>query len=218
MNIFLDIETIKAEQVDDKYLKLDSRLKDPEKIAIAQQNALEKTVFDGAFGECVSIAWAIDDYSVVGVGRRTEDEADFLKIALDMLQSHVFKRATQVGIAEYRKTWIGHNIAFDLGFLFKRCAVLGVNSPIRIPWPVNPWDRNIKDTAYMWEGRQHTVSLDKLSHVLLGEGKETGGSEVAKMWVNKQYDDILKYNMDDVRKTRDVFKNMENVNGSQETE
>ncbi|MCR9214807.1 MAG: hypothetical protein NXI13_13910 [Proteobacteria bacterium] len=212
MNIFIDIETIAGTDVPLDLMKVDSRLKDPAKIEAAKQAAVAKTSFDGAFGQIVSIAWAIDDGAISSVWRETEwDEKDILGAFFDNLKFELDSARTAATAQTYEAAWVGHNIAFDLGFLFKRSVVLDIERTVRFPWPVNPWDQQVFDTQYQWAGRGNYVKLDTLAYSLLGERKTDSGADVAGMWKRGEYLNIANYNRDDVRITREVFKRLSGV-------
>jgi hypothetical protein len=209
MNIFLDLETIAGTDVPEDLLKVDSRLKDPVKIAAAKKEALNKTSFDGAFGKIVSLAFAVDDEEIDVVTRAGPSvrEYEALNMFAGRLDAAISEARTTCGADGYAITWVGHNIQFDLGFLFKRAAVNRIKLPFRLPWPCNPWDKFVCDTNYLWAGRDY-VKLDTLALVLLGERKTNTGADVAGMWERGEYDRIAEYNRDDVRITREVHKKL----------
>tara|TARA_R110000782_G_C14819205_1_gene413789 strand:- start:10491 stop:11147 length:657 start_codon:yes stop_codon:yes gene_type:complete len=208
MNIYIDIETIggKREAVPDEFLKVAANLKDPEKIEAARVLALEKTSFNGAFGEIVSIAWAVDGDKVNCFNREGEDDSEkwMLEKFFMAVEQAINRHRTSSENFGYK--WIGHFIQFDLGFLFKRAKILGVDMrSVNLPWPVNSWDKQVVDTMYLWAGRD-TVSLDVLAFVLLGERKIESGADVAFYWSEHEFKKIRLYNIDDVEKTRNVHK------------
>ena len=208
MKIYIDIETIAGTDVPDDFRKFDGRLKDPEKIAADRKKVIDKTVFDGAFGEIVSIAWAVEE-STVRTTFRTDQrsETTMLHDFFISLKKDVTDARSSVTNENYESTWVGHHIQFDLGFLFKRSIILQVAQTLRLPWPCNAWDRRVYDTMYEWAGRD-TVSLDKLAYVILGERKTDKGSDVAGMWERGEYDKIAAYNASDVDLTRKIHHRM----------
>lgn len=207
MYITIDIETIAGTDVPEDLLKVDSRLKDPAKIEKAKEDARQKTVFDGAFGEIVSIAWAVDGGKIDSATRGRESEDLTIVRALNGIDEKVQEARDYSSAHDYAITWVGHNVEFDLGFIFKRCVVHGITLPSYFPWPIKPWDRFINDTQYMWGGRDFT-KLDTLAYALLGERKTTTGADVAGMWERGEYAEIAEYNRDDVRKTREIHKKL----------
>lgn len=207
MNIYTDIETVgaKREAVPDEFLKVAANLKDPEKIEAARVVALEKTSFNGAFGEIVSISWAVDGDKVNCFNRNGPEDSEkwMLEKFFMCLEEDLSK---QKSAHTFAAKWIGHFLQFDLGFIFKRCKILGVDTrSVHVPWPVNSWDKQVEDTMYMWAGRD-TVSLDVLAFVLLGERKIESGADVAFYWSEGDYQKIRLYNIDDVEKTRNIHK------------
>jgi hypothetical protein len=208
MFITLDIETIAGTDVPEDLLKVDSRLKDPDKIAKAKEEARQKTSFDGAFGEIVSIAWAVDGGDISSSTREYAGEEKLLRAAVREIDEDVRGARDYSSAHDYAIKWVGHNIEFDLGFIFKRCVVHGISLPSYFPWPIKPWDRFINDTGYMWGGAKEFVKLDTLAYALLGERKTNSGADVAGMWERGECDKIAEYNRDDVRLTREIHKKL----------
>ncbi len=210
MDITIDIETVggKRENIPDEFLKIKANLKDPVKIEAAYVEAVEKTSFDGAFGEIVSIAWAVGDNPVNCFNRLgpEDSEAWMIERFFMALAQEISVFQSECLTVDFSAKWVGHFIQFDLGFLFKRSKILRVNMHrVDLPWPVNAWDRRVDDTMHMWAGRD-TVSLDVLAFILLGERKIETGADVAFYWSEEQFEKIRLYNIDDVEKTRSVHK------------
>lgn len=234
MNIFIDIETVpaqdpeaikmlRAEADEEKLLiKAPSNYKDEAKIKeyiLAKQIEIDtafeeryrKTSFDGAFGQIACIGYAIDDepaQSVWGAMWAT-DEKHVLSIFFNIL-NEVYNPNDQM-----RPTFIGHNlIGFDLRFIHQRSVMLGVKPPSFIPFKAKPWDTTVFDTMTEWAGVGNRVSLAKLCKVfgLDAKGSEIGeeidGSKVWDFVKDGRIADVAEYCEGDVERTRQVYKRL----------
>ena len=234
MNIFLDIETIPAQDPDaikmlraeadeEKLLiKAPSNYKDEAKIKeyiLAKQIEIDtafderyrKTSFDGAFGQIVCVSYAIDDNDpfVIYASDWKDSEQFILTSLYENLQT-AYNPNSQV-----RPVFIGHNIvSFDLRFLLQRSIIVGVKPPIFIPFKAKPWDDVVFDTMTAWAGVGNRVSMAKLCEVFKIDAK---GSEVdgeidgSKVWDYVQagrIDDVATYCMHDVIRTRQIYKRL----------
>lgn len=54
------------------------------------------------------------------------------------------------------------------------------------------------------------TSLDDLCKRNLGEGKSNDGSEIPQMWRNNQFKEVENYLLNDLMKTRDIYKYIKN--------
>ncbi|KGA31157.1 hypothetical protein [Pectobacterium odoriferum] len=226
MNIYIDIETIPAQNPDIKSaiaaeVKAPGQYKKKESIdewlaenrdKVAEED-WRKTSFDGGLGHVVVISAAVGDgetktfYSTEW--QHPEYEAELLREFFAFL--HVsFDPSRQIP-----PTFIGHNVAdFDLRFLFQRAVVLGVAPPRFLPVNVRSWDKSIFDTMNAWAGYNGRVSLEKLCKVLgiAGKGSEIGeeidGSKVWDFVRDGKIDKVAKYCAADVERVRNIFKRM----------
>ncbi len=89
------------------------------------EEAYRKTSFDGAKGEIISIAWAVEDEPVCSYSRTlNQSEAEMICGFYDSLYKSLDGRPP---------FFIGHYISgFDLKFLFQRCVILGVKPNFKI--------------------------------------------------------------------------------------
>ncbi len=202
--LYIDIETVptQSEEVQE-YLRAQSKapsnLKDPEKIEAAKvtaaNKAVENTVFDGWFGHCVCIGYAMnDDEPSTLYG----DERESLVGLFSLFSNH------------NRPVIVGHHAAgFDIPFLTRRAVSLGVELPASYLWPRDPrpWDDKIHDTMIMAAGTRDTISLDKLCFAMGIPGKgDMNGGKVYEAWLQGEYEKISDYCADDVRRVRSVHK------------
>ena len=232
MNIFIDIETVpaqdpesikmlRAEADEEKLLiKAPSNYKDVAKIEeyitakkieidAAFDERYRKTSFDGALGQIVCVSYAIDDDdpAVIYASDWKNSEQFILTSLYENLQT-AYTPNSQV-----RPVFIGHNIvSFDLRFLLQRSIIVGVKPPMFIPFKAKPWDDVVFDTMTAWAGVGNRVSMAKLCEVFKIDAK---GSEVdgeidgSKVWDYVQagrIDDVATYCIHDVIRTRQIYK------------
>lgn len=197
-----DFERIKA----GKIAKYEKELQDEEeRYQAALKPAYEKCALDGAMNHIICIGVAIDDAPPVTFSIHShEQERDNLKRFYDYLQEHC---------GDYAHTYIGHNISgFDFKILRQRSIVLGVRWPTFLERAFHDkWGDAVYDTMLRWSNdRRDYVSLDKLCHVFGIESSKQNmqGSEVYKYWQESKHQEIAAYCMDDVDKTRAVYRNM----------
>jgi hypothetical protein len=234
MNIFIDIETVpaqdpeaikmlRAEADEEKLLiKAPSNYKDEAKIKeyiLAKQIEIDtafeeryrKTSFDGAYGQIACIGYAIDDEPAKSVWSAgwNQMEGDVLAAFYRILNDRINSNS------QMRPTFIGHNlIGFDLRFIHQRSVMLGIKPPSFIPFKAKPWDTTVFDTMIDWAGVGNRVSLAKLCKVfgLDAKGSEIGeeidGSKVWDFVKDGRIEDVATYCEGDVERTRQVYKRL----------
>lgn len=230
MNIFLDIETIPAQDAktidlikadiekQKESIKAPSNYKDQEKIDAyikAEQDKLDsefdatyrKTSFDGGLGQICCIGYAINDQAPMSIFGGSE--ADILKLFYEVINDSYTPSENRP------PKFIGHNIlGFDLRFMFQRSVMTGVKPPLYMPFNAKPWDVTVFDTMTAWAGHGNRVSLDKLCKIfgLDAKGSEIGeeidGSKVWDFYQAGRIKDIAKYCEGDVERTRQAYKRM----------
>lgn len=220
MKIVVDIETCPAQDpaVLENFIATiepPAQYKKPESIAewkkenglAAAEEKWRKTSFDGALGHICVIGVAFNDEPVQPLYSSSwhADEATILRQFFDLVDA---KCAEHPNV---RPVFIGHHIiGFDLRFIFQRAVVLGVKPSAQIPFNARPYgDSGVYDTMTEWAGYRDTVSLDKLSMVLLGAGKgDMDGSKVWDAVSAGRIDDVAAYCIDDVEKTRKIYRRL----------
>lgn len=193
--LFLDIETIPPQggghlERIRAGIKAPAQYKKPESIAEwmaqnADQAALDehsKLGLNGLYGEVCVIGFAVGDQGVVTYSRGDADEATFLRLAF-----------TEIGAAargtnstyEMPLAVVGHNIEFDIRFLFHRAVRHGITIPacIKAAFDPNKGRYNTFDTMRVWSGYKDFVRLKDLARELLGDtAEDIDGSQVAGLW------------------------------------
>lgn len=215
--LYIDIETCNVHgehrEVARPWMKIDSRLKDEDKIAAAREKALDQTALNGLWGEVIAIGYAAED-------------ADAWAMQRKLVSSHnIFSEQDLLGqFAEdinYRcdQQWhksspciIGHNVQFDIRFLWQRYVVNELTPPHWLTRALHakPWDdEKVFDTMVQWCGLREYVSLGALCAGLGIEVPETiDGSEVPQAWLDGRYDEIRAHVLADVEAVRAVHRRM----------
>lgn len=227
MNIFLDIETLPCQRsgfadelladlrasADEQKaaVRAPSNYKDEAKIAEFIASARQKiddeieaeaekqyraTALDGTFGEVFCVAWAIEDEPV---------QVGDLPCALTALSAAWDPRDAPC--------IIGHNVMFDIRFIWQQAILKGL--PVPRWWPVKakPWEDAIYDTMTQWVGVGNRIKLEKLCRAFGIEGKgDLDGSKVYDYWLDGRHDEIRAYCMADVERVRQLHRRMTATN------
>lgn len=198
MNLYLDIETIPAQQEQRAILKEihAKKVRDGRKVSENFEDYLSATSFDGAFGRIICIGYAIDDKPVeVFYGEEKQILKDFWQIAKD------------------QRRFIGFNLMdFDLRFIYQRSVVNNVQPTQNLSFARYRSDP-IFDIMWEWRkwAREPSVSLDTLAKALGIPSSKDGGIEGKDVW--KAYQDgrqaeIYEYCKRDVEVTRAIYRKM----------
>jgi 3'-5' exonuclease len=207
MNLFLDIETIGTEDqtvIDE----ITAGITPPGNISKAEtitawevdkkpgliEEAIKRSSFDGGLGRVICVGFALDnDYPQALTG----SEPDIFR-ALTSLVLH----SPQV---------IGHNVGWDVRFLWQRFVVNAISPPgwLRTAVKAKPWE--VADTMLLWNpDREKRTSLDKLCRIL-GVPISNDPMDGSKVWHAYNAGEIAKiadYCCGDVRVTRDCYRRM----------
>lgn len=224
MNIYLDIETIPAQDESVKQniansITAPGQYKKKESIdawlaenrEIAAEDEWRKTSFDGGLGHVCCISVAVGDKPVETFYSKEwqSSEKDILNQFFQYLHDNYEPSHNTPPV------FIGHNVvSFDLRFLFQRAVVLGVKPPHFIPFSARPWDKSVFDTMVAWAGHGNRVSLDKLCRVLdiplKGSeiGEEIDGSKVWDFVRDGKIEQVAGYCAGDVERVRAIHNRM----------
>lgn len=173
MQLFIDIETTPdlrdgALQKCIDAVEPPGTYKKPESIAewkAANADAIgkaewSKTALDPISGGIYVIGYAFEDQQPQTLWRQPQEpEAPFLDAALRSIAAqhdrHGFARPAQ---------WIGWNVlGFDIPFIAKRCAILGIKPELRLPIGNRYNNERVQDLMVTWAGfgkyaKQRTVA------------------------------------------------------------
>lgn len=161
-------------------------------LGIAEQ-AWRRTALDGTYGRVLSIAWRLSNGVDGQVINNPDLEENTLIHFVSELSIQLHKDAH--GRPPF---FIGHNIEWDLKFLFRRCVILGINPIFNLPFK-GRHDKDYFCTMQAWCGYGERISLDNLCVALdIPAKSEMDGSMVCDYWLANRYDEIAAYNMEDV--------------------
>jgi hypothetical protein len=183
MQIVIDVETIPCQSLEPSDLKdkvkVPANYKKEEAIAkYREEHEMEcwlRTALDPSYGELYCICWCIPQLGeeVMEVERKGLDASD----EVDLLERFFEQIRGQIG--GMLPEWIGHNVPFDLGFIFKRAVIRRVKPSVSLPWDKPAWAAAYKDTMYMWSGAQGRIKLIELCNILgIPQTDDISGSEV----------------------------------------
>lgn len=216
--LFIDIETIPGQR-SDLYERVASKIKPPANYSKAEtiekweveskpeliDKAWRNTALDGTWGEIICIGCAVDDGPIDVLSRDlAQSEAFLIERFVDYLQSHRSQHHGSYPI------WIGHNVTWDIRFIWQRSIVNNVLLPFLIPYNAKPWDKNIFDTCHEWKGTGNSSgSLDDLCTAMGIKGKDGfDGSMVWDAIKAGEYQKVKDYCADDVIRARELYKRM----------
>lgn len=213
-HIYLDIETIPASDPTiiaeiAAGITPPKSMSKPETIAAWEaetkpglvKEAVAKTSFNGALGSVCVIGWAWDDEPVRSATIEKVSEATMLRAWVQLVGAD----------ADFGpKIVVGHNVTFDIRFLWQRAIVFGVPMPSWFPRDPKPWGRDTFDTMTAFAGVKDTISLDKLCKALGIPGKDDfDGSMVADAWAAGEFDKVAAYCRADVERVRLIHRKMQ---------
>jgi hypothetical protein len=207
--LFLDIETLPAE---DKNLKTLRMLFDKKHSKFEKEDFDEfvaKTSFDGAFGRVLCIGYAVDDESPQ-IFYNENDEKKTLREFWDLVNA-ISISPSNPQYPDYGVVFIGHNVMdFDLRFLYQRSIVLGVPPAYDINF-ARYRNYPIFDTMKEWvKWSNNAIGLEYLALALGIPSPKDGidGSRVAEFHKKGKDKEICEYCKRDVTTARDVYRKM----------
>lgn len=165
-----------------------------------------KTALDGTHGRVLAIGYRVDRGETKVLYRESEDEAGFLRDSFDHIVADCSEHHDQAN--KRQPLFIGHNVVFDLKFLFRRAVILGVNPPFDLPFQ-GRHDGAFYCTSKAWCEFKEYISLDNLCKALGIPGKDGfDGSMVYDAWAAGEHDKIREYCADDVNKVVAIHKRL----------
>ena len=226
MRIYFDIETVPSQIMGAREaaragVKPPGSYKKPETIAAwwqdegeaAVERAYRAQALDASVGEIASISWAADDGDVqTAIRAHGEDERIVLVRFFAGVQSLI--DAASIPLANGQDPWqpdpyfIAHNAPFDLGFIWRRSAVLGIRPPWKMPTPAAREGKDYGCTMRLWAGPRDTISLDRLCTALgiqSPKSDDMDGGKVYDAWRAGELDRIAEYNRQDVLAVRAIW-------------
>lgn len=207
--LFLDIETLPAEESKMETLKMLFNKKHEEFDQEKFDEFLQKTNFDGAYGRILCIGYAVDDEAPKNFYNEN-NEKKTLQEFWDLVNAlSIAPRNPQY--PDYGLLFVGHNVMdFDLRFIYQRSIALGVKPAYEISF-ARYRNYPIFDTMKEWvRWSNNGVGLEYLALALGVPSPKDGidGSQVAEFYKQGKVNDILEYCKRDVDTTREIYKKM----------
>jgi len=207
--LFLDIETLPAEESKMETLRLLFDKKNPEFDQEKFDEFIAKTNFDGAFGRILCIGYAVDDDAPQNFYNENNEKETLQQFwhLVDALSS----APRNMQYPDYDLQFIGHNVMdFDLRFIYQRSIVLGVKPAYELNF-ARYRGYPIYDKSEEWvKWSNSSIGLEYLALALDIPSPKDGidGSQVAQFFANGKVNDILEYCKRDVETTRAVYRKM----------
>ena len=217
MEVFIDIETIPQQPELAVKTEIAKSIKHPATIkkeltiadwhngagkyagvkAEAIEQEYRKGALDGGRGEIISACVSIEG-NVYTLCRDAQPEAEML--------SELFAGITK-SCGHTSPYFIGHNVTFDLEFLWKRAVILGINPGFKIPFN----GRHKSDfycNMQAWAGYGKRISQDNLAKMLGIPGKpdDINGANVWDHYKAGDIERIAEYNQQDVLTVIEIYK------------
>ena len=113
-----------------------------------------KTGLNGAYGQLLCIGMAVNDgeADVFHLGEDIQTESSLLAAFAVTIEMAIKYRNTHKDAVQF----IGHNVWWDLGFLFKRCVINGVKPPVNLQPKL--YSDSVIDTMQLWCGHDGRIS------------------------------------------------------------
>lgn len=173
----------------------------------AVEQAYRKRALDGTYGQVCSVA--VSGANINGINSislaEARDEAAILCWVSDIMVEYLGRKDGK----NTTPFFIGHNITFDLKFLFRRFVVNRLAPGFKLPF--GGWHgKDFYCTLQGWCGRDGRISQDNLCKALGIEGKPEGisGSNVYDHALEGNWEGIEGYNRDDVKKCKEIYKRL----------
>jgi len=217
MRVYLDIETTHsidpevhreiAETVSppSNYTKPETIAKwHEEKGADVIAKEIAATALDGAYGELTTIGWAIDDGPInIAIRDIFDDE----RLLFNRLGAELGKA---IKPQDYPLTFIGHNLDFDLRFIWKRAIILGIRMPEAIPRRWKLWEPSIFDIQFEWTGQpREYIKQTKIAKLLgIKVTDEIDGKQCPQLWRDGLVGEVAAHCSQDIRVCREIHQRM----------
>ena len=223
MNCFLDIETIPRQPEEFTKIQIAQTIKPPAsmkktetiqdwhngsgKYAGVKDAAIEdqyrKGALDGGAGEVISVCFSINGKSDLIYRSLGDSESAFL---ID-----VFDRISDCNAIASKTDayFIGHNIKFDLKFLWRRAKVLALSLPFKLPFR-GRHRTDFFDNSAEWCEYNEYISQDKLARCLgiAGKPDDIDGSKVWDYVKVGNVERVAEYNQHDVETVIKIYERL----------
>lgn len=164
------------------------------------EDKYRRTALNGGYGEVCVIGLAVDDGEPEAI--TDEDEAEIL-VKFNQLITRIKYDVPRPNIR-----FIGHNVEFDIRFLFHRFIVNRIKPAINLHY--SQYSENFADTMQIWAGRGNRIKLAELCEILRIPSPKDGidGSQVWDYVQAGRIEEVAEYCKKDVIATREAYNRM----------
>lgn len=167
-----------------------------------------RTALDPMVGGIYIIGYAFDNHDPIALSRKPEEpEAPFIEAALSAI-------AEQSRIANsHRQRWIGWNIIdFDVPYLAKRCAILGISPKLIIPTGMRYNNESVLDLMTAWSGfKNFNKQRDVAKAMSIELQDETDGKDLWQSVLSNGIESAEKKCKSDIDALRQIYNRMKPV-------
>jgi hypothetical protein len=202
LRVYLDIETLPPER----------EALEQEEVCQCSDEEFRHLALDGDYGRVLTIGIIVErDGQVTQEGCLGRDRQSLLFHLEEGRTLRGFWKLMQ-GFNPSRDLVVGHNVFFDLLFLYKRSIIHRVRPSVEISF-ARYRSQPIYDTMQMWNRWDYRrfISLDKLAKILGLESSKQGGIDGSKVYDHfcaGSHTEIADYCMRDVRLVREIYHRM----------
>jgi hypothetical protein len=202
LRVYVDIETLPPER----------EASGQDEICKYSEEEFRRLALDGDYGRLLTIGVIVErDHEIIHQGLLGR-ERQTLMFHLDEVRT---LRAFWKLMRDFNPRCdfiIGHNVFFDLLFLYKRSIIQRVRPSVELSF-ARYRSQPIYDTMQMWNRWDYRkyISLDKLAKILgLESSKQQGidGGKVYDHWCSGCHKEIAEYCMRDVRLVQQIYSRM----------
>lgn len=174
----------------------------------ATLETLGKTALNGLYGRVCVVGFAVNDGAVGALPMNANDTSD-----RELLAS-AFARMDELATDDHGHVMpldvVGHNVTWDLRFLYHRAVRYGIKLPKCIAKAFHPVESryHVHDTMTLWAGYGNRVKCKDLARELLGDDcDDIDGSQVAEYWTRDPVK-VVEHCIEDVERVRKLYRMM----------
>ena len=166
------------------------------------EKAWRKTALNGGYGQIYCIGIAINNHEPIVI--HLESEAEMLQHFFAVIENAIKTNHTHKGAV----TFIGHNVEWDLRFLYQRCVINGDEPTVELIH--SKYSPHVFDTMQQWAGFGNRISLDELCQILNIPTPKQGidGSQVWDFIQQGKGQEVMDYCKRDVAAVQAIYRRM----------
>ena len=166
------------------------------------EKAWRKTALNGGYGQiyCIGVAMGYKEPFVI----QMDNEKEMLQCFFAKINEAVKELHSHHGSIVF----IGHNVEWDLRFLYQRCVINGVEPTVELIH--SKYSPHVFDTMQQWAGFGNRISLDDLCQILNIPTPKQGidGSQVWDFVQQGKGQEVMEYCRRDVAAVQAIYRRM----------